>query len=163
MTHTYRPFAFLIALSLSACSGATIPNPFERDETGGVSEPIILVDDEPEVDLATGGQKPEALDRTSAAELAVAAEVKGGNFLGDTVASLGDATQQGLWLRTPLVSGETPGRVTVFGGKSLAVTLIPIAGEASAGSQISLAAMRGLDLGLTDLPTLQVFTVTTAG
>jgi hypothetical protein len=79
------------------------------------------------------------------------------------VASLGDPTQAGLWLRTPLVSVETPGRLEAENGQSLAVTLIPIEGEASSGSRISLAAMRGLGLGLTDLPTISVFRVAASG
>lgn len=124
---------------------------------------MILTENPPEFRIGSGGIEPERLDTTSDAQLASAASVGGGNILGDTVASLGDPTKPGLWLRTPLVTSETPGRVTLQGGKSLAVTLIPIEGEATAGSQISLAAMRGLELGLTDLPTLQVYRVSESG
>jgi hypothetical protein len=80
----------------------------------------------------------------------------GAAVLGTTIASLGDPTEQGFWLRTPLVSEETQGAVETAGGAVVQVKLIPIDGPASAGSRISLAAMRALDLGLTDLATLTV-------
>lgn len=77
-------------------------------------------------------------------------------MLGTTVATLGDPTEQGFWLRTPLVKAETQGSVKTTGGAVVQVKLIPIEGEASAGSRISLAAMRALNLSLTDLATLTV-------
>lgn len=171
MTYTSRTLALLTALSLSACGGQTFSNPFKPVQPEDTAPSVVLPEDAsvvvpeavPEVVQGAGGRTPDALDQTSAVELAAAADVSGGNALGDTVASLGDPTQPGLWLRTPLVKSEMPGRVSVEGGKSLAVTLIPIEGEASAGSQMSLGAMRGLGLGLTDLPTVQVFRITAAG
>ena len=82
----------------------------------------------------------------------------GEKLLGETVASLGDPTKPGFWLETPLVSKPTIGRVHFAGsGKSAQVDLIPIDGPPTAGSRISLAAMRLIDAPLTDLPTLQVF------
>jgi hypothetical protein len=81
-----------------------------------------------------------------------------GGALGRTVASLGDAAEPGLWLKTPLVQVETPGRVS-YGvtGKSVAVTLIPIAGPVTAGSRLSLQAMYELGAPLTGLPEIDVF------
>ncbi|MBI6630134.1 hypothetical protein [Pontibaca salina] len=74
-----------------------------------------------------------------------------------TVASLGDPGRAGMWLETPLVQKETPGRVRVVSsGVSASVTLIPIKGAATAGSRLSLAAMRGLDAPLGDLIQLEV-------
>ncbi len=64
--------------------------------------------------------------------------------LGETVATLGDPTRPGLWLETPLVSTETPGRVVAENGNSLDLTLLPIEGDAGAGSRLSLAAMRAI-------------------
>lgn len=79
--------------------------------------------------------------------------------VGTTIASLGDPAKPGFWLETPLVKTATKGRVVYTGnGKSAQVDLIPIGGAASAGSRISLAAMRLLDAPLTGLPELQVFT-----
>jgi hypothetical protein len=77
--------------------------------------------------------------------------------LGQTVASLGDPGEAGFWLKTPLVTSETAGRVQTASGASVNVKLLPLDGEASAGSQISLSAMRALGIGLTDLATLDVF------
>ncbi len=77
--------------------------------------------------------------------------------LGRTIASLGDVTQPGFWLRTPLVERRRAGRVVwAQGGNSVAVTLIPIPGDKGAGSRISLAAMKAMEIPLTALPELIV-------
>ncbi|MBF9049232.1 hypothetical protein GTA62_02670 [Roseobacter sp. HKCCD9010] len=75
---------------------------------------------------------------------------------GETVATLGDPTEPGLWLRTPLVRVEQEGRVMTEGGASVTLTLIPIEAEPGAGSRISLAAMQALGVSLTDLVPLTV-------
>lgn len=111
---------------------------------------------------AASSQTPEQYDTTTAAERVAAAaapeDAGGEKRLGETVASLGDPTKPGFWLETPLVSKPSQGRVHYAGaGKSAQVELIPIEGPATAGSRISLAAMRLIDAPLTDLPTLQVF------
>ncbi len=101
----------------------------------------------------------EALDTTTAAQRAAAsapakAQTK---VLGRTVASLGSATEPGLWLKTPLVKTETQGRVTnPATGKSSLVTLIPIDGPATAGSRMSLPALRLIGASLTDLTEVEV-------
>lgn len=78
--------------------------------------------------------------------------------LGMTVASLGNPAEDGLWLKTPLVASETIGRVVYPAtGKTVSVTLIPLDGPPTAGSQLSLSAMQGLGAGLADLPTVEVF------
>ncbi|MDO5605535.1 MAG: hypothetical protein Q4G25_10290 [Paracoccus sp. (in: a-proteobacteria)] len=108
--------------------------------------------------LQGGGQSVAALDTTTAAERAAAtAPATGGGRLGTTVASLGDATQGGFWLKTPLVNAQGKGRVVnPASGKSANVDLMPLSGG-GAGSQISLAAMQALGLSLIDLPTLEVW------
>lgn len=75
--------------------------------------------------------------------------------LGSTIVSLGAAGEPGMWLKTPLVDHEQKGRV-YHNGLWLAVTLIPIEGEATAGSRMSLAAMRALELPLTELTEVRV-------
>ncbi|MEP2532811.1 hypothetical protein [Shimia sp.] len=75
--------------------------------------------------------------------------------LGTTVASLGAATEPGMWLKTPLVAKTRPGTVR-WSGKTASVTLIPIEGESGAGSRISLQAMQALGMPLTDLSEVQV-------
>ncbi|MEM8656399.1 MAG: hypothetical protein AAGF36_16835 [Pseudomonadota bacterium] len=78
--------------------------------------------------------------------------------LGRTVASLGNAAEPGLWLKTPLVAVEQPGRVYYPDtNKTVEVTLIPIEGPDTAGSRLSLAAMQALGASLTGLPEVDVF------
>ena len=111
--------------------------------------------------LQGGGQTVAALDTTTAAEreAATRAPASAGAALGSTVVSLGSATEPGLWLKTPLVDAEQPGRVTnPATGKSAAVTLIPLEGPATAGSRMSLPALRLIGASLTDLTTVEVST-----
>lgn len=133
-----------------------VADPASRPQQRPEIAPTPVVQETP---VGAGGATPEALDTTTAAEKAEAtAPSSGGAGLGQTVASLGDPTEAGFWLKTPLVSAETSGRVEAADGTSVNVTLIPIEGPDSAGSRMSLAAMRALGLGLTDLPTVSVFT-----
>lgn len=111
--------------------------------------------------IATAGSSAEALDTTTAAEreAATRAPASAGAALGSTVVSLGSATEPGLWLKTPLVDAEQPGRVTnPATGKFAAVTLIPLEGPATAGSRMSLPALRLIGASLTDLTTVEVST-----
>ncbi|WP_439140820.1 hypothetical protein [Planktotalea sp.] len=102
-----------------------------------------------EFDVTTAEERKEAT-----AVPAAAVEQK----LGQTIASLGDPTQAGFWIKTPLVKSEGKGRVVYPGsGKSVQVDLIPIEGEASAGSRLSLAAFRIIEAPLTELPEVEVF------
>lgn len=157
----------LLVVSLSACGGQ-FPNPFEglkkQPEPTVAAEPQAPLDainlpDAPVelVEVGVEGQSADALDTTTEAEKAAAAQAPAGAAeLGTTVASLGDPTEQGFWLRTPLVTAEADGVVETEGGAVVQVRLIPIDVPATAGSRISLAAMRALGLGLTDLATLKV-------
>ncbi|MBU2982047.1 D-galactarate dehydratase [Lentibacter algarum] len=100
-----------------------------------------------------------AAEKTAAVEAAKEATQKGeGKALGVTVASLGDPAQPGLWIKTPLVKTAAKGRV-VYGknGKAVELDLIPLDGPASAGSRMSLAALRVVEAPLTDLSEVQVF------
>jgi len=105
----------------------------------------------------------EEFDTTTGAERAAAlsAPLPGGEReLGRTVASLGDPARPGFWLETPLVSAPAKGRVIhPETGVSVAVELLPAEGPATAGSLISLAAMRLLGLPLTALAELIVHVV----
>lgn len=98
---------------------------------------------------------------TTTAEDRVAAQVEpisGERALGRTVATLGNPAEAGFWLETPLVNKVTQGRVvSVATGESVAVELRPITGPAGAGSRISLAALRLLNVGLAGLHELDVF------
>lgn len=107
------------------------------------------------------GTSAETLDKTTQAdrdEALDASSLSNEKKLGKTIASLGDVAQQGFWLKTPLVLAESEGRVVwADNGNSVNITLIPLQGESTAGSQISLAAMRTLGIPLTALPELIVF------
>ncbi|SNR60374.1 hypothetical protein [Puniceibacterium sediminis] len=107
-----------------------------------------------------GARTAAQFDVTTPQERAAAASVQpaGERSLGTTVASLGDPTRVGFWLETPLISEPGKGRVVFPGtGKSANVDLIPIDGPATAGSRLSLSAMRLIGAPLTDLPTIKVY------
>lgn len=153
--------AFILALASCAQMRDMVAGP-------GVDDPPAPVPDAPEEirevvsapDPEAGARTAEALDTTTDAQKAAAsaAPTGGERRLGETVASLGDPTMPGLWIRTPLASEGGSGRIeNPANGKSAVVQLIPLEGEATAGSQVSLAALRLLDAPLTDLPTLVVY------
>jgi hypothetical protein len=101
----------------------------------------------------------EALDTTTPEQRAAAAApaTVPNKALGKTVVSLGSPTEPGLWLKTPLVKQEAQGRVTnPATGKSSLVTLLPLPGEATAGSRMSLSALRLIGASLTDLTEVEV-------
>ncbi|WP_090026619.1 hypothetical protein [Lutimaribacter saemankumensis] len=106
-----------------------------------------------------GARTAEALDTTTAEERAAAASPAAGGArdLGATIATLGDPARPGFWLETPLVRSPAKGRVE-YDGKSAQVDLIPIDGAATAGSRLSLAAMRLIGAPLAGLPEIRVFT-----
>ena len=162
----------LLTVSLPGCAalserfgtgpGAQAPSP-----AAAPIDPFVAAEEAPaELAPETAAPPPppaartaEALDTTTPEQRAAAAapaEAEG-RVLGRTIVSLGSPTEPGLWLKTPLVSEETQGRVTVPGtGKSSVVTLIPLDGPPTAGSQMSLAAMRLVELSLTDLTEVEV-------
>ena len=156
-----KAHSLLTVLLLSACGQAIGPAQQEEPVTATTTEAA-----RPEARPASGIAPPvgarteEQFDTTSAEERAAAASPSAGgeSRLGTTVVSLGDPSRPGFWLETPLVSAEREGRVVFPGtGKSAQVTLSPIDGPATAGSRISLAAMRLIEAPLTDLPTVEVY------
>ncbi|WP_347267534.1 hypothetical protein [Paracoccus sp. (in: a-proteobacteria)] len=81
-----------------------------------------------------------------------------GRRLGSTIASLGDPSLPGLWIRTPLVQADSAGKiVNPANGKFARVRLMPLGGPAGGGSQVSMAALQALGVSLTDLPALEVY------
>ena len=92
-------------------------------------------------------------DRAAATEVDVEAETQ---ELGVTVASLGPPAEPGIWLQTPLVTELVPGRI-MFNDVTIDLELRPSGGAPGSGSQISLAAMRLIDVPLTSLPEVTVF------
>ncbi len=147
------PFALIVTLAACAQT-ANVPIPDDR------GAPTVQPVPRPEPAVQTAqGNTAEALDTASAADVAEATNVSAPatGLLGETVAALGDPSKPGFWLMTPLVSSERTGRVEREGGAVVQVTLIPLGGEAGAGSQLSLSAMRALGFQLTDLAPLKVY------
>ncbi len=103
-----------------------------------------------EFDTTTSAQREQAV--------AAAAQAPTSRPLGTSIASLGDPARPGFWLETPLVSDAGTGKVRYpANGKTVQVELIPIDGPKTAGSRISLAAMRLIEAPLTGLPEIEVF------
>lgn len=171
-----------LLLMLASCAEFSATLPDSLRPAGIASGPEVAAEDDPAVQAATsdpdtadaavaGAGQSEGLpsapitaedfDTTTPEERAVAtagadtpdaAEER----LGTTVVSLGNPADPGLWLETPLVTVERPGRI-VLNGEAVLVTLRPSGGAAGSGSRISLPAMRLLEVALTDLPTVEVF------
>lgn len=82
-----------------------------------------------------------------------------GQRLGTTIATLGDPSLPGLWVRTPLVQEEGAGRIVdPVTRRSVRVRLLPAPAGLGTGSQVSLAAMQMLGLGVTELPVVELYT-----
>lgn len=114
----------------------------------------------PAAQIGRGGQQVAALDQTSPEERAAAMAPPAARtqLLGETLASLGSPADQGLWLRTGLVTRVTQGRIeTQDGSGSLRVELRPSGAVAGSGSQLSLSGFTTLGLPLTQLVTLRVY------
>ncbi|NKX43541.1 hypothetical protein [Roseicyclus persicicus] len=141
-----RLIALALILPLAACSGGVGGGLF-----GGRDEPELVIDTPP-----AGGPVAVAADPSDPAAAAAPTPAGDGLFIGFTVASLGDATVPGLWLETPLVTEEGPGRVVAENGMQLFLTLRPSGGARSAGSRLSLGGFQALGLDITSLPTLTV-------
>ncbi len=162
-----RILLIFAVLGLAGCNG--LPLDFSRaaDEV----DPATLIEGQVRPRArpdALGAAKPdenavtvEQFDTTTDEQRILAAEVPALGeevSLGVTVASLGDPSQPGFWLETPLVDAGAKGRVYAEEtGASAQVNLIPIDGPATGGSRISLSAMRLLGVPLTGLPELEVF------
>lgn len=107
---------------------------------------------------AMGSQavKAEELDSTTDAEKAKALAAPASldeRVLGKVVVALGSPAEQGLWLKTSLVTEVVEGRIETAEGKSLTLELRPGTG----GALLSLAGFQALGLSLTGLPEVTVF------
>ena len=142
--------------AVDAAEDATTVRPNPRPEalnTTAAPPPSATARTVAQFDTTSADQKKAAV--LAAEEKAAKGE---GRALGRTVASLGDAAQPGLWIKTPLVSAPATGRVvSAKNGKSVELDLLPLDGPKTAGSQLSLAALRVIDAPLTDLTEVDVF------
>jgi hypothetical protein len=106
--------------------------------------------------LGARAVRAETLDTSTPEEKAAALAApaaSGERNLGRVIVALGPPAEQGIWLRTSLVSQAVQGRIVTATGKSLAVELRPGTG----GALLSLAAFQALGLSLTGLPEVTVF------
>lgn len=165
MRQSFPLSALALTLVLGAC--AEMPDFLQPRPGGTVAAPDGAAPPPPPEEIAgiVAAPRPAAaartadqFDTTTAEQKAAAsaAPTGGERRLGETVASLGDPTEPGLWIKTSLVSESGSGRLEYpASGKSAVVQLIPLPG--GGGSQVSLSAMRLLEAPLTDLPTLVVY------
>ncbi|MEM1373806.1 MAG: hypothetical protein AAGF78_05415 [Pseudomonadota bacterium] len=139
-----RSLVLVLALSLAGC--AQLPEFLGNDAPPkvAIAVPVEPVADIPDPEAETGLVKEEVAEPVPAPS-------------NETLATLGNAAEPGLWLKTPLVSSQGPGRVTsVDNGRVVEVTLIPLDAEPTAGSRASLAALQALGLSLTAISPLIV-------
>jgi len=156
----------LTLLAMAACTPADkTPQP-APDTAGGTKAAAAAPPAAPDqTAMAAARPVPAArnaaeFDTTTDAQKAAAAAppTTGERRLGSTIASLGDPSQPGFWIKTPLTKSEADGRiVNPANGRSAKVRLMPLDGPASGGSQVSLPALQLLGVSLTDLPTLEVY------
>lgn len=123
-----------------------------------VTPPVETLDPTPPPPPPPRARTAQQFDTTSAEDRAAALDVKPPTpqerKLGVTVASLGSPADPGIWVKTPLVKSLVMGRVEVVAtGKSANIELRPGTG----GTQISLPAMRLLNVPLTDLPEIAIY------
>lgn len=164
MTRVSFYFGLTSMVILSGC--AALPDRFSGLFGGGndgllpapeaVSEQTL--DDSPPPPPPDGASTVEEFDTTDDVDRAAALDVAtgGGLSLGVTTVTLGDVTQPGIWVRTPLVSDLQMGRAEA-GGESINLELRPSGGAVGSGSQMSLAAMRLLGLSLTDVVEVRIY------
>lgn len=160
-----RSAALLLPLlALAACDMVTNRNPVAPPPTPPATVTAAPGTSAPASAAAGTLQRPASsrsvaqLDASAAEKAAATAPSATGGRLGTTIASLGDATEGGFWIKTPLVKAPGKGRIVDrASGRSVNVDLIPLAGPASAGSQVSLPALTTLGVDLTDLPELEVY------
>jgi len=166
-------FAIVImAMPLAACApgkGLFDPQPRGADSdvvvlspAEGQTRPKVRPSDGTALRPPSGARTAEAFDTTTEEERVAAVEAAQNEtratLLGTTIASLGAPSEPGIWMKTPLVDGPAKGRVDdPASGGSVAVDLMPLDAPRGAGSQLSLAAMRLLGVGLTELPEVQVY------
>ena len=153
-------------LALGGC--AELEALFDPDATLDPVEAAMPVDEPPETLDPTPPPPPpedantvEEFDTTTEEDrlAALEAPVEAGEVeLGRTLATLGDPADPGIWLSTPLVTELQMGRVEVpETGATATMELRPSGKEAGAGSEISLPAMRLLEIPLTAIQELIIF------
>ena len=125
------------------------------------AEPVETLDSTPPPPPPENAITVEQFDTTTAEDREAAlapAEPAGEERLGTTLATLGSPADPGIWIETGLVSALAPGRAEVAAtGASVNLELRPSGGDAGSGSEISLPAMRLLEIPLTAIQELEIY------
>lgn len=168
-----KPVLFgLTALLLASCSSPSLQGMFDipaSDTTGVDQNDVTPEEEQVEVAMpiappapATNARTVEQFDTTTAQDRAAALDapqaddIASEQDLGVTLATLGDPTDPGIWIKTPLVNAIVQGRAE-YQGASVNLELRPSGGASGSGSQISLPAMRLLNAPLTGILEIHVF------
>lgn len=157
----------LAGCNLAGNSSGTVDRPSASEEPGEVDSQLSA-EQVAAVTAITRAPSPrpaarataDQLDTTTAEQKAAAAKAPetAETRLGTTIASLGDPSEGGFWIKTPLVKSRGIGRiVNPANGKSARVDLIPLDGPEGGGSQVSLPALQLIGVSLTDLPEIEVY------
>lgn len=166
MKHPIPLAGLAFSLVLSGCTEAQFAGFFSTGDTpegvvAASAEPVATLDPTPPPPPPASANTAEEFDTTTQedreAALAVP-EPAGETSLGATLATLGSPADPGIWIETPLVTELIMGRVEVPDtGKTVILELRPSGGEPGSGSEISLPAMRLLEISLTAIQELNVF------
>lgn len=146
-------------VALAGCSTPSFQGLFGGAPAPAIAAPVQTLNPTPPPPPPVTAVTVEQFDTTSQEErdaAVVTEEPAGDQALGSTIASLGPPAEPGIWLKTPLVTMLTAGRVE-YQGKTINIELRPSGGAAGSGSQMSLAAMRLIEAPLTSLPEVTVF------
>lgn len=151
----------LLFLALSGCAELGLVPP-QAPDTVAASPPVVvptaIAAPPPRPTARTADEFDTTTPQDRAAAVAAATATPAETQLGTTIASLGSPADPGIWLSTPLVTETVMGRVEYpSNGQSVALELRPSGRAPGSGSQISLPAMRLLDIPLTALPELTVY------
>ncbi|SMY07770.1 D-galactarate dehydratase [Flavimaricola marinus] len=167
MKHTIPLAGLALAFTLSGCTEAQFTEFFspgsgtEGAVPASVDVPPETLDPTPPPPPPPTANTADEFDTTTAEDRAAALAVPepaGEQSLGTTLATLGDPADPGIWMETPLVTELVMGRVEVTAtGKTVVLELRPSGGEVGSGSEISLPAMRLLEIPLTAIQELAVF------
>ena len=137
---------------LSPSLGAAFAPPIRPSSNNSQTRPDLPPSPPPDARTVEQFDTTTAQDRAAA----IAPPADGERRLGSTIANLGSPIDPGIWLKTPLVTAVTNGRVE-YNGMSVNLELRPSGGALGSGSQISLAAMRLIEAPLTGLPEVSVY------
>jgi len=163
MKHVILASSLVAASALAGCAefDALFDPNADMAAVDAMPEPAATLDPTPPPPPPETATTAEEFDTTSEEDRAAALEAPaeaGEAEVGRTLATLGDPADPGIWLSTPLVDELVMGRVEVAEtGASAAMELRPSGGEPGSGSEISLPAMRLLEIPFTAIQELVVY------